>query len=383
MIVGFISHSARVGGAETVLLETIEALKDHGIDCRVLLPESGKLCDELKNIGVVFSIIPYGLWMSGGKKSIRMQLSYIARHLITIPLISYKVKKWKCDVVYSNTVTVCVGAIAASLIQRPHVWHIHEFGYEDHGLVFMFGDRLSLRILNFFSSACIFVSRSVAAKYAKYIDPGKNKTIYCSMHRAQNKGPKPDKEPSKVPSRNYSFRCIILGSVVEGKGQEVAVKAIIELVSSNVMIELLIVGHDYFGYGQRLKEVVTQHGLQKHVIFVGHLEDPFPVIESSDVVLVCSKCEAFGRVTVEAMLAGKPVIGAQSGATPELIKDGYNGLLYTPGDPKSLARKVLYLYENPDVAMRIGADGKRWAETIFNRDRYSSEISDLLTSLIK
>jgi glycosyltransferase involved in cell wall biosynthesis len=382
MIIVFISHSGRIGGAERSLLETIEALNDQGMDCRVLLPEHGELSDELKSLYVPFSIIPYGLWVSRGKQNLRVRLAAVARHLMTIPMILWKIKKWKCDIVYSNTITVCVGAIAAAIIHRPHVWHIREFGYEDHGLVFMFGERLSLRILNDFSSACIFISRSLATKYSNHIEPEKIKIIYNSMHRARNMWTRIDKQPSKVPSRTCSFRCIILGSVVEGKGQEEAVKAIFELVTSNVSIELLIVGHDYFGYGQRLKEFVTQHGLQKHLVFLGNLDNPFPVIESSDAVLVCSRAEAFGRVTVEAMLAGKPVIGARSGATPELIEDGCNGLLYTLGDPKSLASKVLYLYENPDVCKRIGADGKKWAEAIFNRERYSSEISGLLTSIV-
>ena len=52
----------------------------------------------------------------------------------------------------------------------------------------------------------------------------------------------------------------------------------------------------------------------------------------ADVILVCSQWEAFGRITVEAMLTGKAVIASANGGTTELIKDGENGLLYTYGN---------------------------------------------------
>ena len=55
---------------------------------------------------------------------------------------------------------------------------------------------------------------------------------------------------------------------------------------------------------------------------------------------MCSRAEAFGRVTVEAMKLGLPVIGAARGATPELVRDGWNGLLYAHGDANELAGKI-------------------------------------------
>jgi glycosyltransferase involved in cell wall biosynthesis len=81
------------------------------------------------------------------------------------------------------------------------------------------------------------------------------------------------------------------------------------------------------------------------------------------------------------MLLGRPVIGAQSGATSEIVKEGFNGLLYIPGDPKSLADKIRTLYEDPELATRMGANGKKWAELIFTEERYARELCGLLTSL--
>jgi glycosyltransferase involved in cell wall biosynthesis len=97
---------------------------------------------------------------------------------------------------------------------------------------------------------------------------------------------------------------------------------------------------------------------------------------------MCSRKEAFGRVTVEGMKAGKPVIGANSGGTKELIKDRYNGFLYTFGDYHELAEKVKYLCQHPDEARQMGENGKQWALEKFNIEHYTEEVLTVLRRLI-
>ena len=86
--------------------------------------------------------------------------------------------------------------------------------------------------------------------------------------------------------------------------------------------------------------------------FFGYVENTLPLIRGADVLLMCSRYDAFGRVTVEAMKLGKPVIGAKSGGTTELISEGFNGLLYTSGDHMELTGKIRYMYDHPHVAYR-------------------------------
>jgi glycosyltransferase involved in cell wall biosynthesis len=78
------------------------------------------------------------------------------------------------------------------------------------------------------------------------------------------------------------------------------------------------------------------------------------------------------------MRAGKPVIGARSGGTQELIQDGFNGFLYTVGDYQELAQKIRYLYEHPAVGKQIGENGQQWATKQFTQARYGEEIYTLL-----
>ena len=123
--------------------------------------------------------------------------------------------------------------------------------------------------------------------------------------------------------------------------------------------------------------------MDNFVKFVGYAENPFPFLQRADVVLMCSRYEAFGRVTVEAMKMGKPVVGARSGGTVKLIREGFNGLFYTPGANRELAEKIRYLHEHPDIAWQMGENGRQWAITYFTQAQYGKEVIAILQRLME
>ena len=95
--------------------------------------------------------------------------------------------------------------------------------------------------------------------------------------------------------------------------------------------------------------------------------------------IVTSRCEAFGRVTVEAMLTGNLVLGADSAGTKELLQDGNLGVLYECGNPESIKEQVIFIIENrdsltdkADVArtyMREHMSARKNAENIYREYR--------------
>jgi hypothetical protein len=84
-------------------------------------------------------------------------------------------------------------------------------------------------------------------------------------------------------------------------------------------------------------------------------------LRQADIFLICSRMEAFGRGTLEAMLHSKPVIGANRGGTPELVQDQQTGFLYEPGDYHDLARKIAYLCDHPEIREEFGRNGRKYA----------------------
>jgi glycosyltransferase involved in cell wall biosynthesis len=92
--------------------------------------------------------------------------------------------------------------------------------------------------------------------------------------------------------------------------------------------------------------------MMDHVDMPGFVEDAAPYVRRAHCALTCSRSEAFGRATAEALTSGIPVIGHASGGTPELIEAGTTGLLYT--EPAELQAQMLHLATHPEVARSMG-----------------------------
>jgi glycosyltransferase involved in cell wall biosynthesis len=378
MRICFVSHSAGRGGAEKALLELIAGLRERGVECRCVLPREGPLVEALLERGAEASVVPYA-WWTGRDRSPWKRARRGFRTLRALPALSALIRSWKSDIVYTNTVTICAGALAARLGGRRHVWHIHEFGYEDHGLNFDWGTALSLGAVDRLSAACIVNSRAVAAHYGGRVDPAKIHVVDYAV----------DVEPALSgpprvagPRENGVLRCAIVGALTPGKRQEDAITALHRVTRAGVPAELVVVGEGKEAYTARLRGLVEQYGLSGRVRFTGQVDNPRTLVDAADVVLMCSMNEAFGRVTVEAMKAAKPVIGSRSGGTPEIIRDGETGLLYTPADAEELAQKILYLHAHPGAGRAMGERGRSYAETRFTRQRYSGAILDILTRVL-
>ena len=125
-----------------------------------------------------------------------------------------------------------------------------------------------------------------------------------------------------------------------------------------------------------MKEVAKKKRITEQVSFLGFKKEVSEEYHGSDVVVMCSRDEGMGRVTVEAMSYGKPVIGFRSGATPELITDGVDGFLYENG-AQGLAEKMKLLLNDPDAASRMGKAGQQKAIQNFTIQKYVDEMYDV------
>jgi len=286
------------------------------------------------------------------------------------------VARLRPDVVYTNTLAVWVGAVAAWIVRLPHIWHIHEFMKEDHGMIFHLGETLSLRLVDRLSAKVIANSRAVERKLKKYIDERKIEVIYYSVEMPYQG--QFDQTLSWRSVNNWSFICVLVGRLDESKGQTDAIRAIGELVRDGFSVGLIIIGDGDKSYRHRIQCLICKEKLESYVKLLGYASDPFNLVRSADVVLMCSRNEAFGRVTVEAMKLGKPVIGAASGGTVELIRDGVNGLLYSPGNYKDLAEKIRLLALQPEMLSLLGKNAKEFADSRFTEEEYAGKIFEIV-----
>jgi glycosyltransferase involved in cell wall biosynthesis len=115
-----------------------------------------------------------------------------------------------------------------------------------------------------------------------------------------------------------------------------------------------------------LQALVGRLGLEENVRFLGFRPDPWGLIGLLDVLVVPSQTEGAPLVVLEAMTSGVPVVASAVGGIPDQVRNGVDGVLVPPGDPAALGEAVLELLEDPGLARRMGAAGRRKSATDFS-----------------
>lgn len=312
MRVLFVSHVSEKHGASRSLLDLIDGLLQKEVKCFVVIPKqkpSAGLMEELKNRGIEYYILPLKTWASGDKILLRRTLRAVFDLFISL-LIAIRAYLWKIDIIYTNSSVISSGALAAFLIRKPHIWQIREFGPEHYGLSFTIGEPLSIRLINKLSFYIVVNSEALRRKYLQYIPAPKLKVIYDAVSVANkvfnNPGVTNDLGKFKIPT------LVIVGWIYPNKGQLDALLAVSDLIDQGIQVKLKIVGNIIPKYFKELEQTIIQNKISEYVEFTGYVDNLASIYNSADIVLVCSRWEAFGRVTVEGMLFKKPIIGARS-----------------------------------------------------------------------
>lgn len=381
MKICFISPYTSRGGAELSLMELIDALSPLGINCTCIVRGYGEIVDLLADRGVETMVVPFKRWVHIPRSSFQRVLKMMPHRQVAGAIrLASAIKRTGCDVVYTNSVTAGAGAMAAKLAGKPHIWHLREFGQEDFQLSYDWGLKFSRRLINRLSSACIANSMAVADAYRDDLAGTPLSVVYNAVEVPTLND---DDIASSAWWRNPdALHCILLGKYMPGKGQEDAVRAMKKLREINVPAELLLAGETVDKqYQQYIEQLIKRHDLTDRVRMLGHTRKPAPMMNSADVVLMCSRREAFGRVTVEGMKLGKPVIGTRSGGTPEIIDEGVTGYLYDAGDHEGLAAKIARL-ENKALRSEMGSVARARARARFSREKYGADVATVIQSVL-
>lgn len=158
---------------------------------------------------------------------------------------------------------------------------------------------------------------------------------------------------------NDSMKKIVCVSRFEkGKGQEKLLYAFQEILKEFPQARLQFVGDgEYLPYVEDLSKALSIHD---HVDFLGYVHDVYDVLKSATACVFPSQwaLEGFGVVIIEAMSLGKPVVAFRHGPIPEIIVDTVNGLLAESGNTHDLAKKILLMLQNHQLAQRLGEKGR-------------------------
>ncbi|MBN1355885.1 glycosyltransferase family 4 protein [bacterium] len=148
----------------------------------------------------------------------------------------------------------------------------------------------------------------------------------------------------------------MIGLVSEHKGVTDILMAMANLVQRKVPVKAVIVGPDSpKGHLEKMKSLAGELNVLEHVIFTGFRKDIPNIMKDLDLLVTPSREEAFGRVLIEAMAAGTPIVATVVGGIPEIISSPDTGVLVPPGNPEALATAIEDLLANPQRRISLAA----------------------------
>ena len=375
----FLSPNAAIGGAEAVLMEDAVALSRLGHEVSLIVPNQGKIIESIANYKIGYYIVPFDWWITAKQQVSWMQQLRFLRGLWRSSLsICEIIKRVQPDVIITNTIATPVAAWAAYLCRKKHVWYVHELGKEDHGLHFMYGEKRSYLLIEKLSRRIIANSRFVEDKLRTFIKNKPIHTLYYSVNIPDIHQFLPV-ENFYILERKVPLEFVIASRVSEGKRQEDAIKAI-EILNKQYRIasHLTILGDRGGTYSEYLKAYVAEKKLSNYVTFVNFTDNVYDYYKKSDFVLVCSTCEAFGRVTIEAMKLKKVVFASNAGANPELIGDNERGILYEVGNERDLVEKIVCYLPRKEHLQEISEKAYTWSWETCNEERHIESLLRVL-----
>src|SRR5699024_2110946 len=279
------------------------------------------------------------------------------------------------EIVHINAITSSNGYIAAKLGKVPIVWHIREFLEEDLNRDFRNRKKAISRLNK--SDCIITVSDSVKNKYNEILNNKNMIRIYNGID------PTPYLDLKNKQFERNNIILTLVGRLVPQKGHKEVLFALYKVAENyKRKLKVRFVGDKGNGmFLSELKEIVKELELENIIEFINYRSDIHNVWAETDIALVASKAEAFGRVTVEAMLGGALVIGADTAGTAELISEKY-GLLYKQGDYISLANTITYAIAHQEEMKKKTFYARKYALENFTAENNADNVYEVYRTLV-
>lgn len=375
----FVASYSGNSGANHSFVTMIEELRKKGIDPIILIPKSGPLEDKLREKNLKYYKIRYFNWVESisNVKSLKYVIKWKIKRFMNILQevnICKIIKSEDVKLVHINASTINMASSSALRMKIPIVWHVREFLEEDLGKTF-WDHKKSISTLSR-SNKVIAISKSVKNKYIELLGKDKILKIYNGVDINEYE------KYSVLPNLKGKITLTIAGRIVKQKGFKEAIYAVNNLISEGYNLKLQIVGDEGDElYKKELKSIVSQLDLADRVIFLGFRNDMPNIWKNTDIALVCSKAEAFGRVTVEAMLSNSYVVGSNSMGTAELLDDEL-GSLYETDDVEDLTKELRSILEDEDKLIKTIRTAKKVALSLYTAENNAEKVFEVYKQVL-
>jgi glycosyltransferase involved in cell wall biosynthesis len=374
----FLDQSGKPGGAELCLIDIAKPYRE---GCLVGLFADGSFKNLLEENQIPVEILTNNNIQVRKESNLAQGLGSVTQLLPLIQKVAKIARNY--DLIYANTQkALVVGALASFISRRPLVYHLHDILSPAH---FSQTNRLiAVNLANKFAS--LVIANSLVSKDA-FIAAGGNPKVTEVVYNGFDSQVYqiPQFEVNKLRENLEITDKFVVGHfsrLSPWKGQHILIDA---LVKSPPQVIILLVGDALFGekdYVDKLHQQVSQLGLENRVKFLGFRHDIPQLMAACNLITHTSTApEPFGRVIVEAMLSGKPVIAAKAGGAVELIEPGIDGFLVTPGEAEELAEVITNCVQNPETTNQLAINAQQNASKKFDVAIINQQIGTLLNKL--
>ncbi len=379
----YLSYSGSIeGGAENCLYHLVTRIDRKKYNPIVVCRSEGSMVDKLRATQIPTYVIPLPPWRR--LKSVPFRRKAVKR-LITLA------RQHQIKLVHANN--LWINHYAWKLKQRmglPVVCHlrdiirteqVHKYVLDCADIIIAISDFAAIPLKE------AGISYSKICKMYNSVDISK---FSCNASK------------ENVLKRDFSLNGLLVGIVGRlepGKRQEYFIRAAAKVIqhrqerntdsdeSESVNVNFLIIGDEpppdqkrknSGFYVRELKKLIAELDIADYVVFTGFRTDIPDVMASLDVLVSASG----GTVMVEAMAAGKPVVGAKVADPPEVIDDGVTGFSIPARDPEAMAEAVLQLLEDEQLRLKMGEAGRERAEKYFSLTESARRTEALYEQLI-
>jgi glycosyltransferase involved in cell wall biosynthesis len=357
-----------IGGGQVSLIGVLKGLDPRYFKAIVVSPSPGTQVDTLKSLNIQTEII-----QTKSFKKLHL-FSFIS----SLRKFSDLIRKENIGIVHSNA--ACsresfLGALAARINKIPFVFHVRVLD----------SSWLSEKLLVALSSKVIVISEAVARKFNWVRPKDKVVRIYNGVDLQEYSMEKIRIDlKSELKISPDSLVIATAGTLVPMKGFGYFLEAAGKLVKVYPNLKFIIAGESverFRGYEFKLKSLVGSLGLKEKVSFIGMRKDFSSVLAITDIFVLPTLREAFGRVLIEAMSMGKPLVATNIGGIPEVVDNGTTGILVPPKDSKAIAWALEVLIKDREKSREMGIAARKRAQDLFGVEQCVQNIVKLYNTL--
>jgi glycosyltransferase involved in cell wall biosynthesis len=395
----FFEKPAFVGGSVTGLYELVRGLDPARFEPIVLFGGPNPYRAHFQALGVrvetlseeIPQITPTTRDIAAGLSRYNRQAGHGYRRLKDLYLlgkrdyplakqVARRIEAWEIDLVHHNNClrtnrATVLGARLARVRQIVHVRSLEPFGPVE-------------RYLADSVSAFIYMSRAVEKLYRGLdIPQHKGHVLYDGFVP-----PNAEADPAQLRAEfGLTPDDLVISNVGRfdwWKGHETFIQAMAAVVQTLPHAKALLVGGvdstpRNQAFYREIQQMVQSLGLERHIIFTGYRADIPQIMAMSDLIVhSSSEPEPFGRVIVEAMLVGRPVVATAAGGVLDIVTDHETGILVPPKDAAAMAQAIQELLQHPDRAKAMGRQGRDAALHRFSVDQHVQGMQTLYQSIL-